>query len=291
MDRNLFPVRGVEHDMVPISGRAPITAAPAVGTHVGRGFTLARTGAGLYRLTFSDAVVAINAIQPCLYQAAGSAKLLIVADVIDTANHRVDLRTYSAPWAGSAVEGAPYAILGPIAGGAGTDVMPAYGGVHDSKAPGLAGVVHPDYPRNLEVATAGAGAFTLTGTSISGTTVTETKAAAGAETVVFTIAVARIIRLQGAAGGTWRLAAAARTVLGRPANALTISAYAENGVAAALPAVTVNKTFDPVTNPAPGVDYALWYRWTESAVPALADPSTGDEIGFVAWVRSSTVSP
>ena len=58
-NRIFNPTRALEKELITIAGRIPLSAAAAVGTVVGRGFSVAKTGTGLYTVTLEDAYNAL----------------------------------------------------------------------------------------------------------------------------------------------------------------------------------------------------------------------------------------
>lgn len=53
-DRHLFPAaKNLQPNLVEVAGRVAIGSTGAVGTITGKGFTVARTGAGLYTITLT----------------------------------------------------------------------------------------------------------------------------------------------------------------------------------------------------------------------------------------------
>lgn len=54
-NRSFNPTRALEKELITIAGRIPLSAAAAVGTVVGRGFSVAKTATGEYTVTLQDA--------------------------------------------------------------------------------------------------------------------------------------------------------------------------------------------------------------------------------------------
>lgn len=53
-NRTFNPPRALEKELITIVGRIPLNSSAAVGTKVGRGFTVAKTGTGEYTVTLQD---------------------------------------------------------------------------------------------------------------------------------------------------------------------------------------------------------------------------------------------
>lgn len=53
-NRTFNPPRALEKELVILVGRIPLSAAAAVGTKVGRGFSVAKTNTGEYTVTLQD---------------------------------------------------------------------------------------------------------------------------------------------------------------------------------------------------------------------------------------------
>lgn len=93
--RKLYPSpKTLQPNLVNIFGKVAIGASGAVGTASGKGFTVTRTGAGLYTITI-DAVTSVPDILYCnavvVFATAGntqSAKIL----TLDAANKKVTLQ-------------------------------------------------------------------------------------------------------------------------------------------------------------------------------------------------------
>lgn len=53
-NRTFNPPRALEKELITIVGRIPLSAAAAVGTKVGRGFSVVKTATGRYTVTLQD---------------------------------------------------------------------------------------------------------------------------------------------------------------------------------------------------------------------------------------------
>lgn len=58
-NRTFNEPRALEKALITIVGRIPLSAAAAVGTKVGRGYTVAKTATGEYTVTLQDAYTAL----------------------------------------------------------------------------------------------------------------------------------------------------------------------------------------------------------------------------------------
>lgn len=58
-NRTFNPPRALEKELITIAGRIPLSAAAAVGTKVGRGYTVAKTATGEYTVTLQDNYMAL----------------------------------------------------------------------------------------------------------------------------------------------------------------------------------------------------------------------------------------
>lgn len=58
-NRTFNPPRALEKELITIVGRIPLSAAAAVGTKVGRGYTVAKTATGEYTVTLQDNYMAL----------------------------------------------------------------------------------------------------------------------------------------------------------------------------------------------------------------------------------------
>lgn len=97
--RKLYPSpKTLQPNLVNIFGKVAIGASGAVGTASGKGFTVTRTGAGLYTITI-DANVSIPAILYCkpmvVFATAGNTQQAHVL-TLDAANKKVTLQTNDA---------------------------------------------------------------------------------------------------------------------------------------------------------------------------------------------------
>ena len=54
-NRSFNPTRALEKELITIAGRIPLSAAAAVGTVVGRGFSVVKATTGEYTVTLQDA--------------------------------------------------------------------------------------------------------------------------------------------------------------------------------------------------------------------------------------------
>jgi hypothetical protein len=93
--RKLYPSpKTLQPNLVNIFGKVAIGASGAVGTATGKGFTVTRTGAGLYTITI-DANVSVPAILYCdprvVFATAGNTQQAHVLS-LDAANKKVTLQ-------------------------------------------------------------------------------------------------------------------------------------------------------------------------------------------------------
>lgn len=102
MSQHAFPVRSAQPELVAHPVRAlGVTSGPSITKELGDGLTVTRTGAGAYRLTWSENpgtfVVAVGSLQAAT--PGDLAGHTMIFDTWDSTNLRLDLVVYNATFA------------------------------------------------------------------------------------------------------------------------------------------------------------------------------------------------
>lgn len=77
-NRTFNPPRALEKELITIVGRIPLTAGAAVGTKVGRGFSVAKTATGEYTVTLQDNYTALIG---CSFSVIGTGTIVTVPEL------------------------------------------------------------------------------------------------------------------------------------------------------------------------------------------------------------------
>jgi hypothetical protein len=96
MKRNLAPVRTLVRELIPLVGSfAPNGSSAIAGTsRKGLGFSVARTSAGLYTITFTDTQSDLVAFECSLQLATGADSFLQMGTLVNTATPIVQIRNW-----------------------------------------------------------------------------------------------------------------------------------------------------------------------------------------------------
>ncbi len=96
MKRNLAPVRTLVRELIPIVGSfAPnSTSAVAGSSRKGLGWSVARTSAGLFTITFADTQADLVAFEASLQLATGDDKFLQMGTLVNTTTPVVQIRVW-----------------------------------------------------------------------------------------------------------------------------------------------------------------------------------------------------